>query len=290
VNSPPRRPEARLGTVLDGKYELEEVLGRGASGAVYAAVHRFTERRVAVKVMHPHLLDSREHVERFLREARIAGAVNHPNVAALLDAGRVEQGAPYIVTELLEGEDLYRRLKRGPIERDVALSIVRSLLAGLAAVHAAGIIHRDVKPENVFLAGAEPPGLDVSRVTVKLLDFGIAKRPFSATSLNLTSPDRTVGTPLYMSPEQIRGKPLDGRSDLWSVGVLLHELLTGFPPFTESNPTVLLRRVILERPPSIAERIGGLPAHLVLAIDKALEKEPQDRWSSASDMAVALRA
>ncbi len=282
------RPEQRLGAVLDGKYELLRLLGSGASGAVYAARHQYTERDVAVKILHAHLLDSREHVGRFLREARIAASIHHPNVALVLDAGRVEPDGPYMVTELLEGEELYKRMKRGPMVVDDAIEIVRSLLLGLHAAHEAGVIHRDVKPENVFLAGSRPPSLGLSGVTVKVIDFGIAKRRWSPTSMALTAADRTVGTPLYMSPEQIRGTFVDGRTDVWAVGVMMHELLTGHPPFVEHDMMTLLLRVVRERPPSIQERCGGLPAYVVRAVDRALEPKPEDRFPTAKAMAEAL--
>ncbi len=278
----------RVGTVLDGKYELIRVIGSGASGAVYAARHRFTEQDVAVKVLHADLLDSRDHVARFLREARVAAAVRHPNVAAVIDAGREgEADGPYLVTELLTGEDLHARRKRQPLSLGEVLAVVHPLLLGLQAAHEVGVIHRDVKPENVFLASSMTRGARDGFV-VKLIDFGIAKRPWSLNSVAVTAADRTVGTPLYMSPEQIRGQFVDGRSDLWSVGIILHELLAGKPPFLDRDPVALLTKIVLERAPSIGERVGGLPANVIGAVDRALSPNPDERWPSAAAMAEAL--
>jgi serine/threonine-protein kinase len=279
------KPEQRVGAVLDGKYELQRFLGSGASGAVYAAYHRYTEREVAVKILHAHLLESRDHVARFLREARVAASISHPNVASVIDAGRTDAEGPYLVTDLLEGEELWDRMRRSDdIPLAETFGIVEPLLRGLHAAHEKGVIHRDVKPENVYLAKVS------GQVVPKLIDFGIAKRPWSATSTVLTAADRTVGTPLYMAPEQIRGSFVDARTDLWAVGILLHELIAGHPPFTDRDPLSLLTKIVKQRAPSVSERVGGLPAWVIRVVDRALEPKPDDRWPTAAAMADAIVA
>ncbi len=274
---------ARVGSVIDGRYELTRLLGCGASGSVYDATHRYTERRVAIKLLHPELVKSREHVGRFLREVRSMAALTHPGVAAILDAGRADGDVPYLVTEFLDGSDMADLMDQGPLAHAQVVDIGVQLLDALAAAHALGIVHRDVKPENIFLIprGDAPP-------QVKLLDFGVAKRLASASNVNLTASGTTVGTPHYMSPEQARGDLVDQRSDLWSVGALLFHALSGEPPFEDHRVTRLLARIASEAPVSLGSRCPQLDAELVNIIDKALSPDVDKRWLSASAMANAL--
>lgn len=271
-----------MGTVLDGRYELTKLLGAGASGSVYDATHRYTERRVALKLLHPELNTSREHVGRFLREVRAMSALAHPGVAAILDAGRTAEDVPYLVTEFLEGADMASLMERGPLEHGQVLDIGVQLLDALAAAHERGIVHRDVKPDNVFLTQRG------EAVQVKLLDFGIAKRLLAHSSSALTAAGTTVGTPHYMSPEQARGELVDHRSDLWSVGALLFHALSGEPPFEAPETTRLLARIATERPVSLGSRCPTLDPDLVRIVDRALESERAERWQAAREMANAL--
>ncbi len=268
--------------MLDGRYELTRLLGAGASGSVYDATHRYTERRVALKLLHPELNNSREHVGRFLREVRTMSALTHPGVAAILDAGRTPEDVPYLVTEFLEGTDMASSMERGPLEHGQVLDIGVQLLDALAAAHERGIVHRDVKPDNVFLT---PRG---EGVQVKLLDFGIAKRLLAHSSTALTAAGTTVGTPHYMSPEQARGELVDHRSDLWSVGALLFHALSGEPPFESRETAQLLGRIATEHPVSLGARSPSLDPDLIRIVDRALEPDRTERWQAAREMANAL--
>ena len=280
---PEERANERIGSVVDGRYELTRLLGCGASGSVYDATHRYTERRVAIKLLHSELSESREHVGRFLREVRAMAALTHPGVAAILDAGRTNEDVPYLVTEFLDGSDMADLMEKGPLAHAQVVDIGVQLLDALAAAHELGIVHRDVKPENIFLVprGNEPP-------QVKLLDFGVAKRLASASNVNLTASGTTVGTPHYMSPEQARGDLIDHRTDLWSVGALLFHALSGEPPFEDHRIARLLARIASEAPVSLATRCPKLDVELVNIVDKALSPDLEKRWLSASAMANAL--
>lgn len=273
----------RVGSVLDGRFELKRLIGVGAAGAVYEAHHRYTERLVAVKVLHAQLLESREHVARFLREVRAMSALNHPNIAALLDAGRSEDDVPYMVTEFLEGSDMADLMDEGALPRAHVFEIGAQLLDGLGAAHKMDIVHRDVKPDNVFLLPR--PG---QAPQVKLIDFGVAKRLAATSSVALTASGTTVGTPHYMSPEQARGEPVDARSDLWSVGATLYHAFSDEPPFDDQRTHKLLIRIATERPPSLSTRCPRLNPDLIKVIDRALEPNPEKRWQTAKDMANAL--
>lgn len=274
---------ARVGSIVDGRYQLTRLLGSGASGAVYDATHRYTDRRVALKLLHPELNESREHVGRFLREVRAMSALTHPGVATILDAGRTEDDVPYLVTEFLEGSDMAQLMDDGPLAQAEVVDIGVQLLDALAAAHALNIVHRDVKPDNVFLV---PRGTQTPQV--KLLDFGVAKRLNTNSSVHLTAAGTTVGTPHYMSPEQARGDAVDHRSDLWSVGALLFHALSGEPPYDDPRTHRLLVRIATEAPPSLGALCPNVPIEVVQIVDKALETDVEKRWQSAGEMANAL--
>ncbi len=276
----------RIGEVLDGRYELCRLLGLGMTGAVYEARHRYTNRAVAVKVMHQQLVADGDAVLRFLREAKSVAKVGHPAIVEVMDAGETPDRWPYVVLELLHGESLGARLAGGALPFDDVVRIGLDLLAGLAAAHAAGIVHRDIKPDNVFLLDDEEEG-----TCVKILDFGVAKHLDSTgSSVVLTKPGATVGTPSYMSPEQAKALPIDPRTDLWSVGAVLFHAAAGRPPFVEPSVPALLMKLVTQRPPRLAELCAGAPAHLARAVDGALEPEIEARWPSAAKMAEALGA
>lgn len=261
---------------MDGKYRIEAHLSSGGMGDVYVAEHAYTRRRVALKVIRPKD-DGAE--ARFLREAEAVCAVDHPSVVEMLDAGRARDGTWYAVFELLDGDDL-ETLLDGGVPPAALVRIAVSLLEALAATHAAGYVHRDVKPANVFVgwdaAGAE---------RVKLLDFGIAERmgPEGAPALG-----QRVGTLDYMSPEQARGDDVDGRTDVWSVGALLFRGLTGLGPLDTRRPREALTRLLEEGRPTVRRVRPDLPADLVDIVDRALERRREDRWAGAADMAQAL--
>lgn len=265
-----------------GHYAITRTLGQGGMGVVYAARDERLGRDVALKMMTA-LAGDETARKRFWREARAAASVNHPNVCQLYEIGE-EAGELFIAMELLDGETLAERLKKGPLNVAQALPTGLGMLAALGALHARGVIHRDLKPSNVFLT---PHG-------VKVLDFGLARtsdaeagRPLG-TALDLTSPGMMVGTPRYMSPEQITGEPLDPRSDLFAAGTILFESLSGRPAFTGRGMVEILHATLHEQPPALT----GSPA--VIAIDRlirrALAKRPADRPASAEAMAGELRA
>ena len=280
---------ARVGDVLDGKYELGPVLGVGGMGVVYEAEHAITHKRVAVKVLHRRFAESEGHARRFVREARAATAIGHPAIVDVLDVGRDADGRLYLVLELLEGESLAAAIERRALSVADVVAIGIQLLEGLHAAHERGIVHRDIKPENVFLART-PQGTNEQRV--KILDFGIAKHmlPDAAASGGLTVEGTVLGTPRYMSPEQARGEPVDGRTDIWATGALLYHALGGAPPFPESNANVLVARILTERAPSLRTVRPDVPGWLVSVIDRALEPDVARRWPSALAMAETLSA
>ncbi len=274
--------EGDVGRLVHGRYRLEAVLGRGGMGTVYAARHEVTGRRVAVKLLHPRPDWSAAEVERLLREARISARLGHPNVIEVVDAGTDEDGAPFIAMELLRGESLRARLEReGRFDVATAIRVARAVLSALAAAHDAGIVHRDVKPENVFLALREG---DDERVL--LLDFGISKvlksHNGSIAPETLTETGAIVGTVAYMSPEQLRGEEVDGRSDLWATGVLLYELLTGRTPFTGKTPALLTMSILMARAPSLDKAARGLPKPLVSLVAALLSPKREGRPERAS--------
>jgi TolB-like protein len=265
---------------LLGRYRISEQLGAGGMGVVYAALDEVLGRRVAIKRL-TGAVDA-ESAERLRREARVAAAVLHPHVCQLFDMGEDEEG-PYLVMELLQGEPLSRRLERGPMALGEAGALAVAALSALGALHERGVVHRDLKPSNMFLT---PHGL-------KLLDFGLARPfPLAATSdLAVSLPDLTAtgliaGTPRYMSPEQLRGEPLDARSDLFSLGAVLYEMLAGEPAFRGATAADLVHAVLAEQPPALTGSPGVAAVNRVLL--EALAKRRDDRPPDAPTMARAL--
>jgi serine/threonine-protein kinase len=262
--------------VLSGRYELGKAVGNGGMGDVYEAYDQKLSRRVAVKCLKPGFTGS--HHERFVREVRHAAAFIHPNVVTVFDVGD-DEGSPYFVMELVEGRTLAAELKAtGPLPAAEAVRIADAVLAGLAAAHARDLVHRDVKPANVLL------GADGS---VKLADFGIAKAVHDA-SPGLTAAHDIIGTPTYLSPEQANGDPTGPGTDLYAVGLLLYEMLAGAPPFRGDSPmaTALAHR---DAPvPPLAEQRPDVPNRLARVIERALEKDPADRFADAEAMRAAL--
>jgi serine/threonine-protein kinase len=272
-----------VGQVIAGRYRLDAPLDSGSTGCVFAGLDQASHRAVAVKVLHPHISENAEMVERFLREVSAASAVDHPGAVEVLDAGVAADGSCYLVMERLHGQSLRAALLDGHIDRARALELVRSVLEPLGAAHAVGIVHRDVKPENMFVVddpGDGPP--------VKLLDFGIA-RFVEGTSTTKTG--FTLGTPDYMSPEQaVRPREVTPAADVWSVGVLLYELLTGQLPFEGDTPAAVFVQTIQHPHRPTGELAPDLPPTLAAIVDACLQKDPRKRPADAWALRQALDA
>ncbi|MEP7122021.1 MAG: serine/threonine-protein kinase [Byssovorax sp.] len=271
------------GEILAGKYRVERVLGAGAMGTVYAATHVVLGQRVAIKRMHAERLGRPNARERFLREARAAARLRSQHVARVIDVGVCEDGAPFIVMEHLDGEDLATRLDRsGPLPFGEAVEYVLQAAEAVAEAHAAGIVHRDLKPANLFLI-RDPAGSPC----VKVLDFGISK--LLGDGLALTRNAVAVGSPHYMSPEQmVSSKDVDSRTDLWSLGVVLYELTTAALPFDEEQIDALFGRILHSPPPAISGLVATVPAGLEAVILQCLQKDRRRRFTNAAELAAAL--
>ncbi len=277
------------GTRLAGRYLVGEVIGDGGMAQIYRGRHETIGRAMAIKVLAKSLTKDRQIVERFLQEARAASKIHHENVVEVTDFGETDDGRPFMVMEFLEGEDLADVLAReGWVRWDRAKPILLQLLAALQAIHEQGVVHRDIKPENIFL---------LSRIGsdhfVKVFDFGIAKvlRGSSGQpAKSLTIKGQLIGTPPYMSPEQCLGESVDARSDLYTVGVIAYELLTGHTPFESENPAKLLRMHVKDPPPPMAEVAPDLPvaASVEAIVRRALAKDRDERFSSANELAKAV--
>ena len=273
-----------LGRVIADRYRLDGILGRGGMGAVYAAVHRITHKRVAVKVLHSWVAEKRHGGGRFLREAQAAAAIGHPAIPQVLDAG-IDEGNLYLVFEWLEGRDLNRVLVEDvPPSAGRIVDIAIEVLNALEAAHSQDFVHRDIKPGNIFLHR-----LETGQEVVKLLDFGASKRLEGPTD-SLTRPGAIIGTPHYMSPEQALGQEVDGRADLWALGATMFRALVGTPPFVASSQFELLHRIAHEHPPSLAICPIALPEALIRTVDRALEPDISRRWPNAHSMRQALEA
>ena len=268
-----------IGEVLGG-YRVTAKIGEGGMGVVYRAEHTIMHRKAVVKVLRSQLSTNREMVQRFFNEARAAAAISHPGIVSVFDLGQRDDGCAYIVMDYLEGESLGARLRRKKrLETHESISIVRQILSALSAAHARGIVHRDLKPDNIFIvADPEIPGGE----RIKLLDFGIAKLQDDAGPGVLTTRQGALmGTPLYMSPEQCRGAgTIDHRADLYAVGVMLFELLTGRPPFVAEAAGDLIAAHMRDLPPKLSDRVSGMPPGLEAIVARLLAKLPEERFES----------
>ncbi len=283
-----REPEPLIGETI-GHYRILRRIGAGSMGEVYLATDINVRRNAAVKVLPPHLTGNIQRLRRFEQEARAIAGLNHPNVMTIYEVG-ADKSRRYIVSELIDGETLHERLVRGGMELSEALEIAIQVANALAAAHSAGIVHRDIKPQNIML---RPDGY------VKVLDFGIAKLaerevpPEELTDEALTLVETNVGSILgtvrYMSPEQARGAPVDKHTDIWSLGVVLYEMITGYAPFTGETARELMSSILEKEPPPLVRYFKDVPPELQQIVTKALQKNPEERYQKASEIIEPLR-
>src|SRR5215212_1924988 len=260
-----------IDTLFDGRYRIVRKLGTGGMANVYLAEDQELGRRVAIKILDERHASDEQFVERFRREAKNAAALSHPNIVSIYDRGEAE-GTYYIAMEYLDGRTLKELLVRfGPPPIRIAVGYTRQILSGLAFAHRFGLVHRDIKPHNVLVDSAGH---------VKVTDFGIAR----SGSSQMTEAGSIIGTAQYLSPEQARGAPVDQRSDIYSVGVLLYELLTGSVPFTGDTPVEIAMKHLSEVPQQPSKRRPNVPRGLDLAVVRALAKDPDDRYQTAEEM------
>lgn len=275
------------GTKL-GPYDIQSLLGSGGMGEVYRARDARLDRIVAIKVLPTSYSADTDRLQRFVQEARAAAALNHPNILSIFDIGE-EHGAPYIVSELLEGQTLRERIRSGPLSSRKATEYALQVVRGLAAAHEKGIAHRDLKPENLFITHDD---------RVKILDFGLAKltRPENGAGADAptvqvnTEPGQIMGTAGYMSPEQVRGKPADHRSDIFSFGSILYEMLSGQRAFRGETPADTMSAILKEEPAELSETARHVPPALERMVRHCLEKNPAQRFQSAGDLAFNLES
>ncbi len=267
-----------IGSVLD-KYEVLQKLGEGATATVYRGRHLTIGRDVAIKILHPHLSASSRYRERFNREARAVGRLSHPNIVSILDYSGQTADECYIVTELVDGLTMLELIQqRGRLPSEIAALVGASLASALAFAHREGIVHRDIKPENVMIRRDG---------RVKLMDFGIA-RVLDETSITLDG--SLLGSPAYMSPQQALDEPLDGRTDIFSLGTVLFHSVTGHVPFSGNNASVILRNIIEANRPEVLELAPQASPALAAVIDRLLQHRPEDRYATADDASAALIA
>jgi serine/threonine-protein kinase len=278
----------QIGQILAGKYRVERVLGQGGMGVVVAATHLQLGQLFALKFLLPHMCEHGEAVARFAREARAAVQIQSEHVARVSDVGTLESGAPYMVMEYLQGSDLSDVLQaRGPLPIAEAVGFVLQACEAIAEAHSLGIVHRDLKPANLFLTRRR----DGSPL-VKVLDFGISKalqESLTGSAPSVTSTTAVMGSPLYMSPEQVRSsKSVDARSDVWALGVILQELVTGHPTYVAETASALMAMIAADPPPPLRARRPDAPAQLEAAVLRCLEKDRDRRMPNVAELARAI--
>ncbi len=286
-----RKPRLESGTVLNDRYEITRLLGRGGMGEVYLGNDKRISRNVALKVLHPDLVSSKESLRRFALEAHAVSALNHPHIMTIYDFETTPDGTRFIVAEYVDGRTLNYLIKEG-LDLETALDVAIQVASALSAAHDAGITHRDIKPENIILRGDG---------YVKVLDFGLAKLTQSRTAsesgsgsedptrvLPRTKPGMVMGTAAYMSPEQARGLHVDARADIFSLGAVIYEMLTGQRPFSGETQADVMVSVLLGEPPAMSSFVTGLPAELEWMVSKALEKDVDARYQTAKEFRADL--
>ena len=274
--------DSLLGQILAGKYRIEERLSGGGMGTVYRGTHVLMDKTVAVKVLLPSFAADEKIVARFSREARAASKISHPHALSVTDFGESENGIVFLVMEYLSGKTLKEIIRQeGPMPLPRAVELIRQVGGALDAAHAEGVVHRDLKSDNIMLLSSS--GTDYAKV----LDFGIAKikEPEGAYDPALTAPDLVIGTPQYMSPEQCSVSPdIDARSDIYSLGVILYEMLVGHVPFTGDSPTAIMLKHLQQPAPSVLAERSDLPEAIGRVVARALEKRPEDRYHTVGEL------
>jgi serine/threonine-protein kinase len=281
ANSPARVP-VDVGSVIAETYRIEALLGRGGMGSVFLASHqRLAGKQVAIKILHTELEDG-DVIARFKREAEIAARLNHPNIVGVVDYNVAADGTPYLVLDYLEGETLAQRIARGPLPLDQVMSILRQVGSALAAAHRAGIVHRDLKPQNIFLVPSEVDGRHVE--IAKVLDFGISKIRGSQTVK--TQDSALLGTPQYMAPEQATGQhaSVDERTDVFALGAIVHEMLSGEPAFSGASIPEVMFKVVYEQPAPLTAQ----PPAVVAAVTRAMAKPADERFPTVAAFVEAV--
>src|SRR5919205_1214125 len=269
---------AVVGELIAGRYELEELVGSGGMSSVYRAHDRLLERDVALKILHEQFTRDDDYVERFRREARSVAQLTHPNIVTVIDRGE-QDGRQFIVFEYVDGENLKELVEReGPLPAHEVIELGLQVARGLAFAHENGLVHRDVKPQNVLLDGDG---------RAKVTDFGIAR---SLDVQGVTQSGTVLGTSNYIAPEQARGEPVDQTTDVYSLGVVLFELLTGEVPFPGESFVAVAMQHVSEPPPSVLEVRPDVPVRVARAVDRALEKNPAERFLTMDAFAAELQA
>ena len=279
---PAEPQDSLIGTVMDGRYRIEQRIGEGGMGLVYRATHVVLKKPFALKVIRGDRATDDNVVQRFVREARAASGIGHPNIVNINDFGTTEDGSLYLAMEYLDGVTLAQAMQAGPIPYARALEIFIQIAGALEAAHAQGIVHRDLKPENIMLMRAGK-----QHEFVKVLDFGIAKVKNAAAKITHTG--LVFGTPHYMSPEQAAGQPVDHRSDIYSLGVIMYQVLAGALPFAAESLMALMTKHMFEPAPSLRESGHAVPSALDAIVGRCLQKKPELRHASMRELESDLR-
>jgi serine/threonine protein kinase len=273
------------GEIIDGKYRIVGMVGEGGMGAVYEGENTRIKRRVAIKVLHAGVAEKVDVVQRFEREAQAAGRIGNEHIVEVLDLGNLPSGERFMVMEFLIGDDLTTRIKkRKRLTPDECVPILHQVLEGLGAAHAASIIHRDLKPDNIFILDSKAGRSDF----VKILDFGVSKFSALDNEMSMTRTGAVMGTPYYMSPEQAKGGKVDNRSDLYAIGVVLYQMVTGRVPFNASSFNELLFKIALESPEPIETIVPDCPTSFTALVNKAMSRDPAQRFQSAKEFQEAI--
>ncbi|CAN0519411.1 unnamed protein product, partial [Laminaria digitata] len=271
--------------LVDNRYRVIARIGQGAMGKVFQAEHVYTKQPVALKIIHPQYQQDEQYRVRFLREIELACRVRHPHAVQILDAGEAESNMLYMAMEYLDGQTLSNLLKQSPqgLELDVALNIAHQIGLALGAIHGAGLVHRDLKPDNIMILSDDDPFS--KECMVKILDFGIAR---DLDALNSLTGKMMIGTPKFMSPEQTRGEKLTQQSDIYNLGLILYAMLTGKEPFSSDSPVGYVFHHNMTQPAPVSSLRSDVPPHIEWAIQKALSKDPELRFETAAAFIATL--